>query len=169
MPFLTWNGAAPTSAALAKVTTGTSIKTMLQLATPSTEQMQILAWGFSLDAAPGGASVVELLQTDTAATVTTAHVSSGVVNLDPNGPATRLTLGVTATGYTSLAENAPAATRLFDTKEIPAAAGATDLTYEKVFLPYAQPIVAVSKFLRVRVTVATSAVNMVCWVLHNPI
>jgi len=55
-----WNGPAPTTAALASVTTGTTIKTMLQLATPSTTQIQILEWGFSLDDPPGADGVVRI-------------------------------------------------------------------------------------------------------------
>lgn len=164
--YITWNGAMPTTAALAKVTTGTAIKTMLQIATPATRQMQVIGWGFSLDVAPGAASVVELLQTDVAATVT-AHVAAGVQPLDPNAPASLMTLGTSATGYTASAEGTPTASRVFDVKEVPLTAGATDLTYYHEFMPDARPIVAVSKFLRVRATFATSASNMVCYVIWD--
>jgi hypothetical protein len=164
--YKTWNGPMPTTAAQAKVTTGTAVKTMLQLATPSTRQMQLIAWGFSLDVAPGAASVVELLQTDVAATVT-AHVASGVQPLDPNAPASLLTLGTAATGYTATAEGTPTATRVFDTKQIPLAAGATDLTYFYQWMPDERPIIAVSRFLRVRATFATSASNMTCWIVWD--
>lgn len=157
-----WNGPMPTTAAQAKVTTGTAVKTMLQLSTPSTRQLQIAAWGFSLDAAPGTLGVVELLQTDVAATVV-AHLASGVQSLDPNGPASLLTLGTGNTGYTASAEGATTVTRVFDTKEIPVAAGTSDMTYEKVWMPDFRPIVAVSRFLRVRVLFG-AAVNMVCWI-----
>lgn len=164
--YKTWNGPMPTTAAQAKVTTGTAVKTMLQLATPSTRQMQLIAWGFSLDVAPGAASVVELLQTDVAATVT-AHVASGVQPLDPNAPASLLTLGTAATGYTATAEGTPTATRVFDVKQIPLAAGATDLTYYYQWMPDERPIIAVSRFLRVRATFATSASNMTCWIVWD--
>ena len=163
--YRTWNGPAPTTAAQAKVTTGTAIKTMLQLATPATRQIQLISWGFSLDVAPGAASVVELLQTDVAATVT-AHVAAGVQPLDPNAPASLLTLGASATGYTATAEGTTTASRVFDVKQVPLAAGATDLSYVYQWMPDERPIVAVSKFLRVRATFATSASNMttfVCW------
>lgn len=163
--YVTYNGAAPTTAALVKVTTGTAIKTMLQLAPPSDMQIMITSWGFSLDAAPGGASVFELIQTDVAATVT-AHVASGLVKLDPNAPNSRLTLGTSATGYTATAEGTTTASRLFDVKEVPSAAGTTDLTYSRIWVPDERPIVAVSTFLRVRATVATSATNMACWVTY---
>jgi hypothetical protein len=161
--YKTWNGAMPTTAAQVKVTTGTAIKTMLQLSTPSTRQIQLISWGFSLDVAPGAASVVELLQTDVAATVT-AHVAAGVQPLDPNAPPSLLTLGTANTGYTATAEGSTTASRVFDVKEIPLTAGATDLTYSYQWMPDERPIVAISKFLRVRVTFATSASNMVTWV-----
>lgn len=161
--YKTWNGAMPTTAAQVKVTTGTAIKTMLQLATPATRQIQLISWGFSLDVAPGAASVVELLQTDVAATVT-AHVASGVQPLDPNAPASLLTLGTSATGYTATAEGTTTASRVFDVKEIPLAAGATDLTYVYQWMPDERPIVAASKFLRVRATFATTASNMTTFV-----
>jgi hypothetical protein len=92
MPFITWNGPAPTTAAQQSVTTGTAIKTMLQLATPATRQIQLLEWGWSSDDPPGADGVLELVQTDVAATVT-AHVAAGVQNLDPNGTASLLTSG----------------------------------------------------------------------------
>lgn len=165
MPYITFNGPSPTTAAQQKVTTGTAIKTMLQLATPATRQIQILEWGFSLDAASAAVGQVELLQTDVAATVT-AHVAAGVPNLDPNGAPSLLTLGTSATGYTSTSEGATAATRVFDARQISVAAGTTDLERNRTFMPDARPIVAVSKFLRVRCTF-TSATNMTCWVLFT--
>src|SRR5687768_16807788 len=103
----------PTTAAQASVTTGTAIKTMLQIATPSTRQIQLIAWGFSIDDTAGADGVVELLQTDVAATVT-AHVASGVQPLDPNSPASLMTLSTTATGYTATAEGSTTASRVFD-------------------------------------------------------
>lgn len=158
-----FNAPMPTTAAVAKVTTGTAIKTMLQLATPSTRQCQLIAWGYSLDAVPGSTGgIVELLQTDVAATVT-AHVASGVVPLDPNAPASLMTLGASATGYTASAEGTTAASRMFDADNIPPTAGAVDLNYDYQWMPDERPILAVSKFLRVRVTFA-AAVNMLTWI-----
>src|SRR4051812_19001014 len=113
-----------TTAAFAKVTTGTAVKTMLQLSNPATRMIKVLSWGFSLDVAPGAASVVELIQTDVAATVT-AHVAAGVQPIDAGLPASLLTLGTANTGYTGTAEGSTTATRLFDIKEIPLTAGAT--------------------------------------------
>ncbi len=170
MGYTTFNGASPTTTALVKVTTGTSIKTMLQLATPSTRQALILSWGFSLDAAPAttGVGVVELVQVDVAATVT-AHVAAGVVNDDPNGTPSLLTLGTTSTGYTSSNEGSVTAARVFDTVEISGVSnGAGPTWYVRDFMPDSRKTVAVSKFLRVRATFS-AAVNMLCWVAHTEV
>jgi hypothetical protein len=153
----------PTTAAQASVTTGTSIKTMLQLATPSTRQIQLISWGFSCDDPPGADGVVELLQTDVAATVT-AHVAAGVQPLDPNAPASLLTLGTTATGYTSSSEGVTTAARVFDVVSLSSATGESPLTYYYQWMPDERPIIAVSKFLRVRATTPTTAADMRCWI-----
>lgn len=168
MPYITWNSAAPTTAALASVTTGTAIKTMLQLATPATRQIQVLEWGFTIDDTSGADGVVELLQTDVAATVT-AHVASGVPNLDPNGTASLLTLGTSATGYTATAEGSTTATRPFDAVALSATTSESPYTYTRTFMPDARPIVAISKFLRVRATTPTTGVDMRCWVIFNEV
>lgn len=165
--YICWNGAAPTTSALVKVTTGTSIKTMLQVATPSTRMIQLIAWGYTLDAVPASAGQIELLQVDVAATVT-AHVAAGVqpVMAGTGFPASLVTLSTTATGYTSSNEGTPTASRLFDANLISSSAGATDLNYDYEWMPDARPVVDVSKFLRVRVTFG-SAVNMNCYVVWD--
>lgn len=152
----------PTTAAQQSVTTGTAIKTMLQLSTPATRQIQLIAWGFSLDDPPGADGVIECLQTDVAATVT-AHVAAGVQPLTPGQPASLLTLGTANTGYTASAEGSITATRVFDVVSLSSATGESPLTYEKIWVPDARPIVAVSTFLRVRATTPTTAVDLRCW------
>lgn len=166
MPFITWNGPAPTTAAQQSVTTGTAIKTMLQLATPATRQIQLLEWGWSSDDPPGADGVIELLQTDVAATVT-QHVAAGVQNLDPNGSASLLTLGTTATGYTSSGEGTTTASRVFDTVSLSSVSGESGLSYVRQWMPDARPIIAVSKFLRVRATTPTTAVDLRCYVVFQ--
>lgn len=163
--YKSWNSAMPTTAAQAAVTTGTAIKTMLQLSTPATRQLQVISWGFTIDAAPAttGVGVVELLQTDVAATVT-AHVAAGVQPLDPNAPASLLTLGTANTGYTGTAEGSTTATRVFDVVNTAGVSnGGTPTEYFYQFMPDERPILAISKFLRVRATFS-AAVNMRCWI-----
>lgn len=164
--YKTWNGPRPTTAAQASVTTGTAIKTMLQLATPSTRQIQLIAWGFTVDDPPGADGVVELLQTDVAATVT-AHVASGVQPLDPNAPASLLTLGTSATGYTATAEGSTTASRVFDVQALSSTTSESALSYSYQWMPDERPIVAISTFLRVRVTTGTTATDMRCWVVWD--
>lgn len=153
----------PTTAAQASVTTGTSIKTMLQIATPSTRQMQLIAWGFSIDDTAGADGVVELLQTDVAATVT-AHVAAGVQPLDPNAPASLMTLGTSATGYTASIEGTITATRVFDVVSLSSTSGESLLSGGQKWLPGRGPKVAVSSFLRVRATTPTTAADMRCFI-----
>lgn len=159
--YTTWNGPMPTTAAQASVNTGTSIKTMLQLATPSTRQIQLISWSFTLDDPPGADAVIELLQTDVAATVT-AHVASGVQPLDPNAPASLLSLGTSATGYTATVEGSTTASRVFDAVSLSSVSGESPLTYSWQWMPDERPIIAVSKFLRVRATTPTTAVDLRC-------
>lgn len=168
MPFITWNGPMPTTAAQQAVTTGTAIKTMLQLATPATRQIQLLEWGWSSDDPPGADGVVELLQTDVAATVT-AHVASGVQNLDPNGAASLLTLGTSATGYTSTVEGSTTASRVFDVVSLSSVSGESGLSYVRQWMPDARPIIPISKFLRVRATTPTTAIDLRTWIVFQEV
>jgi hypothetical protein len=154
------NGAMPTTAALAPVTTGTAIKTMLQVATPSTRGIKVVEWGISFDGSTAATPIrVELIQTDVAATVT-AHVAAGVQPYnDPNAPASLVTLGTTATGYTASGEGTTTATRYGDLQLI-----APTTQYVKQWPLGREFQVPVSKFLRVRVT-AAAAVNAYCYIV----
>lgn len=157
-----WNGPMPTTAAQASVATGTTIKTMLQVATPSTRQMTLLSWGFSFDDIVGANGVIELLQTDVPATVT-AHGASGVQPVDPNAPASLMTLGVAATGYTATVEGTITATRVFDAVSLDNS-GDNSQAFRYQWMPDERPIIPISKFLRVRATTPTSGTNLRCWV-----
>jgi hypothetical protein len=159
--YWTANGAMPTTAALTPITTGTAIKTMLQIAPSATRPIKVVEWGISFDgSAPGAGIKCELIQTDVAATVT-AHVASGVPPYDdPNAPASTVTLGTAATGYTASAEGTITATRYGDLQEIQ-----PTNQYVKGWPLGREFQVPVSKFLRVRVTaaVAVNCYTWVCW------
>lgn len=162
------NHAMVTTAAPVEVTTGTAVKTMLQLATPSTREIQIVSWGFTLDAAPAttGEGVIELLQADVAATVT-AHVASGLQPLHPNAPASLLTTGTTATGFTATAEGTITASRSLRTVKVTGVSnGAGPTHYDYQFMPSERPVIDSSSFLRIRVTFS-AAVNMLCYVVYE--
>lgn len=163
--YKTFNSPMVTTASPAAVVTGTTIKTMLQLAPPATRQITLISWGFSMDDPPGADAVFDLIQADTAATVT-AHAAAGVQPLVPGMPASLLTLGTSATGYSSSSETAPVTTRTFDVVSMSSvsAEAATSMRYEYQWMPDERPVVAVSTFLRMRATTPTTEVNFRCWV-----
>jgi hypothetical protein len=163
VPDLYWAANVPmsTTAAPAPVTTGTAIKTMLQIATPATRPLRAISWGISFDGSAAATPIrCELIQTDVAATVT-AHVASGLQPYnDPNAPPSLMTIGsTTATGYTATAEGTITATRYGDLQLI---APTNQYVYQWPLDNEFQ--VSVSKFLRIRVT-AITAVNAYCWVV----
>lgn len=159
-----FNGPSPTTAAQAVVTTGTSIKTLLQVEPSATIGLKVVEWGISFDGAAAAAGIkCELLETDVAATVT-AHVAAGIVKLDASAlsggdPTTNLIqVGTANTGYTSTAEGTITATRVFDSQLVQ-----PTNQYIKQFPLGLEPFIQISKFLRVRVT-AAAAVNAYCYV-----
>jgi hypothetical protein len=159
--YIAWNGPMPTSAAQAKVTTGTAIKTLLQIATPSTRGIQLVQWGINFDGSAAAAGIeCELLETGAVAATVTAHVAAGVQPFNDSGaPASLVTLGTSATGYTSTAEGTITATRVFDAQSIQPS------TQYLLQWPLDEgPDIPVSHFLRVRVT-AAAAVNALCYVV----
>jgi len=158
--YITWNGPMPTSAAQAPVTTGTAIKTLLQIATPSTRGIQVVKWGISFDGSAAATSVCSNSHLIGVAATVTAHVAAGVQPYNDSGaPASLVTLGTSATGYTATAEGTIAAVREFDVQFVAP-------TNQYILQ---EPLdeggdVSVSKFLRVRVT-AAAAVNAYCFVV----
>lgn len=163
MSYKCYNAAMPTTAAMSGVATTSGVKTMLQIAAPSTRDLEVISWGYSVSVTPPGISTVELLQSDVAATVT-AHIASGVISRDPNGTASLVTLGTSATGYTATVEGATTATRVFDTHLLGIAAGNADLVASYQFMPDEERwIVARSKFLRIRTTFTSSTPLFLCW------
>jgi|SRR5882762_5862882 len=158
--YIAANGAAPTTAALVKVTTGTAIKTMLQIAPSATRPIKVVEWGISFDGSAAATPITcELIQTDVAATVT-AHVAAGVQPYDdPGAVPSTVTLGTTATGYTATSEGSITATRFGDVQLI-----APTNQYVKQWPLGRELQIPISKFLRVRVT-AGAAVNCFTYIV----
>lgn len=163
-----WNAASPTTAKVVAVTTGTSIKTLLQIKPSATITAKIKEWGFKCDAPASAALLsVELIETDVAATVT-AHVAAGIQKLDAaalrgGDPTTNLfPVGTTSTGYTSSGEGSITATRLFDAvlQTIPSSNG---YEFVKQFPLGLEPVMDLSLFTRIRVH-ASVAMNALCYV-----
>lgn len=164
MLFLINNFANPTTAAFVPVTTGTSLKTMLQVVPSATKIWRITEWGIVFSGFAAAAKIkVELIEVDVAATVT-AHVAAGINKLDGEAmmcgdPTTNLIqVGTSTTGYTASAEGTITATRWLDA---PLQLSPTD-TFVKQFPLGEQPMIQISKYARIRVH-APAAVDAVCW------
>lgn len=164
--YMIANGAMQTTAAFVPVTTGTSIKTLLQVKPGATTALKIFGWGISLDgsvaATPGK---VELIETDVACTVT-AHVAADLTKYDADAqlfgdPTTALiAVGTSATGYTSTSEGSTTAVRNLDAPQLVAPTS----QFIQWFPQGAEPVITNGKFGRIRVTYA-AAVNAYCWML----
>jgi hypothetical protein len=162
------NGPMVTTAAPAKVTTGTSIKTMLQLV--GSTPFRVIEWGCSFDgtaaATPG---IVELVTTGSIASTVTAFAVADVQPYgDPNAPANTsgtsgvpLNLGTALSGYTSTSEGSIVATRQGDTQLI-----APTGEYFKQFPLGREFEVKAAEVLRVRMTFGT-AVNALVYVIFE--
>lgn len=151
------NSAIPTTAAAVKVTTGTAVKTMLQIGTPATTNLSIIEWGISFDGSAAATPIeVELFGTTVAATVTAVNPTSYG---DPNAVASLCVGGTGATGFTATVEGTVANYRGFDLQLI-----APTNQYVKQYPLGREPEVAASQFVRIRVT-AGAAVNAYCYII----
>jgi len=159
-----FNGPAPTTASQVAVTTGTAIKTLLQVKPGTTQVLRVTEYGISFDgsaaATPG---IVELIVTDVAATVT-AHVAAGISKQDSaalagGDPTTNIiAVGTTSTGYTASAEGTITATRPLDAQHI---SPTNQWGFQK---PLGREcIINPGEFLRVRVKFG-AAINAICYV-----
>lgn len=167
--YLVYNGPMATTAAPAKVTTGTSIKTMLQI-TPSAMPIRPIAWGVSFDgsaaATPG---VCELIETGTVFATVTAYVAADIQKYgDPNSPTPTtgstgvpLATGTALSGYTSTSEGSITATRMADLQLV-----APTNQYSQQWPLGREFETPVGNCLRVRMTFG-AAVNALCWILFE--
>ena len=160
--YTAYNGAMPTTAAPAKVTTGTVIKTLQQLSTPATGTLEVIEWGISFDgsaaATPGAC---ELVSTASVAATVTAYVANDITSVSgsANRLATSLTLGTGNSGYTATVEGTTTQTRTGDFQLLPPTAPyIKQFPLERGFQLFA------SEFLRVRVTFGT-AINALCYIV----
>lgn len=158
--YIAYNGVEPTTAKRVAVATGTAIKTLQQVAVPSTTQIKVVAWGIDFNgsaaATPGS---VELIETDVAATSGTSVTPTKWD--EPNGPVSLCVGGTGATNHSPSAEGTITAVRSLDSHLI-----APTSQYKWEFSLGREPVVAVSKFLRVRVHFAAS-IDAVSWILYE--
>lgn len=155
--FIVFNGAiGDLTSPLSPAATGTSTKTMLQV--KPTTNIALIAWGYSFDVVPTALVKAELLTTGTVAATVTAYASGDVCKYDDAGSAASLiSLGTSASGYTSSAEGSVTATRLLDSRL------EWGQSYMAQFPLDREPGVQANDILRIRATTATT-INMLCWV-----
>lgn len=156
-----YNGAMPTTAKFVAVTTGTAIKTLLQL--KPFNQCKIVAWGISFDGSAAATPIpVELLETGTVFATVTASVDADCHKLQGTDQAVAsvagLTMGTAATGYTASAEGTITVSRLFDAQLV-----APTNQYIYQFPLGQEPVLVIGNACRIR-THAGIAVNAICWI-----
>lgn len=169
--YKVYNGAMPTTAVLTAVTTGTNIKTLLQLKLgASTNQVgKIVQWGIHFDGSSAATPIaVELLSTKTVGATITEFVAADIINLgDPNAAAVTddFPLAFTAagdeSGYTATAEGTITASRLFRSCLV-----APTNSYDEQLPLGREYIFRNDEFVRIRVK-AASAVNAVCYIIFE--
>lgn len=160
--YLIANGPMPTTAAQAVVTTGTSIKTMLQL--KPFNQCKIKEWGISFDGSAAATPIkCELLETGTVFGTVTASADADCYKLDGADQAVAsvagLTMGTSATGYTCTSEGSITTVREFDVQLV-----APTNQYVKQFPLGQEPVMVIGNATRIRVT-AGAAVNAYCYII----
>jgi hypothetical protein len=164
--FLIGNGPIQTTAAFAKVATGTAIKTLLQFQPSATLVAKIVEWGISFDgsaaATPGQ---VELIETTVAATVT-AYAQADITLIDGeaiacgNVTTNLIQVGTANSGYTASAEGTVTTVRNLDGPQLIAPTN----QFIKQFPLGREPVVQAGKFARIRVTFGTT-INAYCYLV----
>lgn len=152
------NGAAPGAAAAVPITTGTAIKTMIQLATnTTTPAIRVVEWWTEFDGATAATPIkVELIRhTGGPQTTLTAYVAGDIAKVnDPNAPASSIQLGTALSGYSNTTtEVTPTTAVSLETHFVPPTSG--------IYVQFPlgrEPEVQVAVFARIRTT-AGAAVN----------
>lgn len=153
------NGAAPGAAAPVVMTTGTAIKTMIQIATnTTTPAIRFVEWWVEFDGSTAATPIkVELMRhTSAPQTTLTAYVAADIARYnDPNAPTSSIQLGTALSGYSNTTtEVTPTGTPVsLQTHLVPPTSG--------IYIQFPlgrEPEVQVSAFARVRTT-ALAAVN----------
>jgi hypothetical protein len=153
------NGAAPGAAAPVPISTGTAVKTHIQIATnTTTPPIRFVEWWAEFDGATAATPIrVELLRhTGGAQTTLTAYVAGDIARFnDPNAPTSSIQLGTALSGFSNTTtEVAPTGAVSLETHFVPPTSG--------IYVQFPlgrEPEVQVSAFARVRAT-AGASVNM---------
>lgn len=145
-----YSAAVPTTAAPVRITTGTALKTHLQLTAASNQDLTIVGWGVSFESVPSAFVVAELINTTTVA-------GTGMTAVTPTNYR-----GSTATnavaGFGPSAEGTVVATTApFDTAIL-----MSNYFYREFSLGR-EPLLDGGKVLRIRLTTSV-AINALVWI-----
>lgn len=158
------NGPQQTTSAFAVVTTGTAIKTLLQIKPSATLPAKIVEWGISFDGSAAATPIkCELIEVDVAATVT-AYSAADITKLDGEALAcgdvttNLIVVGTSGSGFTATAEGSITACRNLAGPQLVSPTN----QFIQQFPLDAQPVIQVGKWGRIRVT-SGSAVNAWCY------
>ncbi len=166
--YLCFNGPMQTTGAPTPVATAVGVKTMQQIKPLSGIDLRVKSLGVSFDAyAAAQPGIIELIETDVAATVT-AYVSADITKYDnPGGPAADaglISLGTAASGYTATAEGTITVVRTLALHQLPPTG-----PYEIQWAIGDRGLVQAGKFLRVRVKFFSSDTpNVLTWLRFGP-
>jgi hypothetical protein len=163
MRYRVYNAPMPTTASVAGggITTGTAIKTLLQL--KPFNAGKIIAWGISFDGSAAAQPIIcELMESGTVFGTVTASADADLYKLEGADQAAAsvagMTLGTAATGYTCTSEGSIVATKIFDGQLV-----APTNQYIYQFPLGQEPKMLVGSCYRIRVK-AAAAVNAICWI-----
>lgn len=162
MLYTIFNGPMPTTAAQVPVTTGTAIKTLLQL--KPFNICKIVEWGISFDGSAAATPIkCELLDTGTVFGTVTASADADISKMESVEQAVAsvagLTLGTSHTGYTCTSEGSITVVRMFDAQLV-----APSSQYVKQFPLGREPKCIIGNAVRIRVTAGT-AVNAYAYMI----
>lgn len=161
--FIAYNGPMVTTAAYVPVTTGTAIKTLLQIKAPAATGITIWKWHVDFDGTGTTPIKCELIDTGTVAATVTAHVAAGLQCISSHLPiASAVQIGSTTnSGYTATAEGTITTTRYGSLNSVlPGNGDRNEWSLGREFW------IPPGNIVRIRVT-ATAAVNAMCFMLWN--
>jgi len=149
------------TAAPVEVATTTALRTVLQVATPSTTRIRVAGWGISFDGVTSSDPAGQVILTDTTVAATTGTSLTADKWGSDDAPTSLCIGGAALTAYALTVEGTPGASRLIDSQQVHPQTG-----YSVWFPDSTRARIDVSRFLRVRVSFSVS-INCIPWVVYE--
>jgi hypothetical protein len=167
--YIAFNSALSATTAIAAGTSyATGAKVALQIGIPTGRQIELEEWGIAQDgSAAATPTLVEIASTATASTTSSAHTTTTVSPLiDPNAPASTMTMGTTSTGYGNGAITSNTTLRMADRLYVP-----TTAPYVKIWPLGCYPkfgATGAAQYLQFRIN-TTVTLNAICYLVWHEI